>query len=164
MKPVKQSKLPERWEGTRLRSLDSVNMAGRTTLASGETVLHSGSPEENAVHRHGVGFMLTKNTSKSLMEWEPVSESIITVRFESEFQKVTLVQCYAPTNVDEQQEKDDYYRQLQGGMDNVPGRGIVLVIGDINAKLGSDNTGRELENRELFADVCAQNRDNSIPT
>ena len=98
------------------------------------------------------------------MEWEPVSESIITVRFESEFQKVTLVQCYAPTNVDEQQEKDDYYRQLQGGRDNVPGRGIVLVIGDINAKLGSDNTGRELENRELFADVCAQNRDNSIPT
>ena len=65
------------------------NMAGRTTLASGETVLHSGPPEENVVHRHGVGFMLTKKASKSLIEWEPVSKRIITACFESKFQKVT---------------------------------------------------------------------------
>ena len=60
------------------------------------------------------------------------------------FRKSPIVQCYAPTNVDEQQEIDDYYRQLQGGMDKVPRRDIVLVLGDMNAKLGSDNTGREL--------------------
>ena len=72
------------------------NMAGSTTLASGDTVLHSGSPEENAVHRHGVGFMLTKNASKSLMEWEPVSKRIITVRFESKFQKVTNSSMLCP--------------------------------------------------------------------
>ena len=65
------------------------NMAGKTTLASGDTVLHSGSPEENAVDIHGVGFMLTKKASKSLIEWEPVSKRIITDRFESKFQKVT---------------------------------------------------------------------------
>jgi len=144
------------------------NMAGRTTLASGETVLHSGPPDENATHRHGVGFMLNKQASKSLMEWEPVSERIITARFESKFQKVTLVQCYAPTNVDDQQVKEDYYRQLQGVMDKIARRDIVLVIGDMNAKLGSDNTGREFvmgkegvgeinENGELFADFCGQN-------
>jgi len=46
--------------------------------------------------------------------------------------------------VDEKHEIDDYYRQLQGGMDKVPRRDIVLVLGDMNAKLGSDNTGREL--------------------
>ena len=86
--------------------------------------------------------MLTKNASKLLMEWEPVSERIITVRFEYKFQKVTLVQWYAPTNVDEQQEKNDYYRQLQGGMDTSPRRDIVPVLGDMNAKLGSDKTGR----------------------
>ena len=69
------------------------NMAGRTTLASGKTVLHSGPPEENAVHIHGVGFMLTKNASKSLIEWEPVSERIITARFESKFQKKVTLLC-----------------------------------------------------------------------
>ena len=86
--------------------------------------------------------MLTKNASKLIMEWEPVSERIITARFEYKFQKVTLVQWYAPTNVDEQQEKNDYYRQLQGGMDKIPRRDIVPVLGDMNAKLGSDKTGR----------------------
>ena len=63
--------------------------------------------------------------------------------------------------MDEQQEKDDYNIQLQGVMDKIPGRDIVLVIWDMNAKLGSDNSGRELvmgkeglgamnENGELF--------------
>ena len=72
------------------------NIAGRTTLASGETVLHSGPPEENVVHRHGVGFMLTKKASKSLVEWEPVGKRIITARFESKFQKVTNSSMLCP--------------------------------------------------------------------
>ena len=69
------------------------NIAGSTTLAFGETVLHSGPPEKNAVHKHGVGFILTKNVSKSLMEWESVSQRIITVRFESKKSPYSPMLC-----------------------------------------------------------------------
>mgnify|MGYP000172736069 CR=1 FL=1 len=45
-----------------------------------------------------------------------------------------IVQCYAPTNVDEQQEKDDYNIQLQG-------RELVM---------GKEGLGAMNENGELF--------------
>ncbi|VDQ03916.1 unnamed protein product [Trichobilharzia regenti] len=54
---------------------------------------------------------------------------------------------------------------LQATMDNAPVGHIRILMGDMNAKLGPDNTGRELmggealgemnENGELFADSCA---------
>ena len=102
------------------------------------------------------------------MEWEPVSDRIITTRFWSKFQRVTLVQCYAPTNQADQQIKEDFYHQLQGVIDNVAKRDIVLVIGDMNAKVGNDNLGRDRvmgkegvctmnENGELYADFCGNN-------
>nr|CAH8830174.1 unnamed protein product [Trichobilharzia regenti] len=53
-------------------------------------------------------------------------------------------------------------------MDNTPAGDMKILMGDMNAKLGPDNTGRELimgrealgemnENGELFADFCAFN-------
>ena len=67
---------------------------GQVTLASGHILLYSGPPNENDEHRNGVGLMLTKRASRSLLEWEPVSERILTARFHSKFQKVTVIQCH----------------------------------------------------------------------
>ena len=142
--------------------------AGRVVLATSQTVLYSGPPNENDHHRNGVALMLSQKASKSLLEWEPVNERIITARFQSKFQKVTILQCYAPTNQADQQDKEDFYGQLQNTLDNVPRRDITIIMGDMNAKVGSINTGRELimgkeglgtmnENGELFSDFCAQN-------
>nr|CAH8841048.1 unnamed protein product [Trichobilharzia regenti] len=53
-------------------------------------------------------------------------------------------------------------------MDNVPNGYVTILMGDMNARLGGDNTGRELtmgrealgemnDNGELFSDFCAFN-------
>jgi len=50
------------------------NSCGRMRIATGETVLHSGNAEgEN--HKSGVGFILSKEASQCLLDWEPVYES-----------------------------------------------------------------------------------------
>ena len=141
---------------------------GQVMLASGHTLLYSGPPNENDEHRNGVGLMLTKRASRSLLEWEPVSERILTARFQSKFQKVTVIQCYAPTNNADEEVKEEYYEQLQSVLDKTPKRDITIVMGDFNAKVGSDNTGKEFtmgteglgvmnENGELFSNFCEQN-------
>ena len=49
-------------------------------------------------HEKGVGFILSKEAAQCLLEWEPVSESIIRARFNSRWQQVTILQCYATSN------------------------------------------------------------------
>ncbi|CAH8455416.1 unnamed protein product [Heterobilharzia americana] len=112
--------------------------------------------------------MMSSRASKALMQWEPISSRIMTARFNSKGRKVTIIQCYAPTNNAEQEKKEDFYRQLQSTLDKTSVGDIKILMGDMNAKLGGDNTGRELtmgrealgemnENGELFAEFCAFN-------
>lgn len=142
--------------------------SGAVTLSSGHTLLYSGPPNEDDNHRNGVGFLLSKKAKSSLIEWNPVSERIIVARFMAKVQKVTIIQCYAPTNVADEDSKEEFYNQLQSTLDESAPRDILIVMGDMNAKVGSDNTGRELimgkegigdinENGELFADFCSHN-------
>ena len=76
--------------------------------------------------------------------------------------------CYAPTNNAEEDDKDSFYAELQSVVDKVPGRDMLILMGDMNAKVGSSNTDREREmgrhglgdmneNGEMLADFCAVN-------
>ena len=141
------------------------NGIGQTRLASGDTIIYSGQ-EEDQPHMHGVGLLMTPEAKKSLLSWEPVSPRIITARFNSKGRKVSIIQCYAPTNAATMEEKEDYYEQLQATLDKVPKRDLKIVMGDMNAKVGIDNEARELimgkqgigeenENGELFTDFCS---------
>lgn len=141
--------------------------SGKISLTNGQTLIYSGRPEGDE-HREGVGIMLSRKATGSLIEWKPISERIITARFTSKFNKVSIVQCYAPTNQANEENKVDYYEQLQSVIDMIPKRDILLVIGDMNAKIGNNNKGREAimgkhglgemnENGELFADFCGMN-------
>ena len=70
------------------------NACGKFMTATGETVLHS-RMDKGENHEGGVGFTLSRDAVQSLLEWEPVSERIIRVRFSSKRQQVTVLQCYA---------------------------------------------------------------------
>ena len=77
------------------------------------------------------------------MEWEPINERLIKARFNSKYCKLTIIQCYAPTNDSEDDMKEEWYDQLQAAVSKVPQHDVLLIMGDMNAKTGSDNTDRE---------------------
>ena len=148
------------------------NGSGLTRLATGHRIIYSGHASEDHEHTEGVGIMMTEESAKSLIEWEPVSPRIITARFNSKGRKVTIIQCYAPTNTAEEETKEEFYTMLQGILDKVPARDMKIVMGDLNAKIGSENKGKETvmgkealgvmnENGELFSDfLCFQRSSN----
>ncbi|XP_070210937.1 craniofacial development protein 2-like [Littorina saxatilis] len=88
---------------------------GQRRLMTGELLLYSGHEENDAHHTQGVGLMLSKQAQRSLIGWEAHGPRIITASFRTKKKRIKMhvVQCYAPTNDNE---------------DDVPDRVIVFPI------------------------------------
>jgi exonuclease III len=144
------------------------NTSGITTLSTGHVIAYSGAPTEDDEHRNGVGLMMSKRAERCLIEWEPINERNITARFHARFQKISVVQCYAPTNPTELEKKEEFYNQVQRVMRRIPKRDVVIVMGDLNAKVGDSNLyieksmgrhglGGKNENGEMLIEFCEEN-------
>ncbi len=64
--------------------------SGQVKLASGESILYSGHPEDSAPHTEGVGFMLFKEAPRAVISWEPVNSRIIMTKFYTTHKKINL--------------------------------------------------------------------------
>ncbi|XP_078682172.1 uncharacterized protein LOC144916725 [Branchiostoma floridae x Branchiostoma belcheri] len=106
----------------------------------GKTVLFSGHEDQ---HRRGVGLILDKEASRALTGWKPVSDRIITARFQSRHGRTTIVQVYAPTDDAEESIKDQFYELLQDTFDSIPNHDVKILMGDFKAQLDSSRQGFE---------------------
>ena len=64
------------------------------------------------------------------MEWMPISKRIIKARFYSKHKKLMVIQAYAPTNNAMDEEKDEFYNQLQDSVASCSSHDMIVVIGD----------------------------------
>ena len=110
---------------------------GTMQLADGETIIYSRRDDDN--HREGVCMLMSKHATASLMEWTPISERVIQARFYSKYIKLTLFHIYAPTEDTAEQIKDEFYERLQDVLDSVNEHDMLIVTGDMNAKVGNNN-------------------------
>ena len=78
---------------------------------------------------------------------EPISDRMIRARFNSKYCKLTLLQCYAPTNEADEEVKDTWYEQLQLAVSkvHVPQHDLLMIVGDMNENVGADNTNSVTE-------------------
>lgn len=138
---------------------------GKVRCSTGETIIYSGKENE---HQSGVAIMINKETAKSLIEWYPVDDRLMYARFDSKHIKLSIIQCYSPTNEVSDEEKDTFYNNLQGIIHRTPKHDMIIVMGDMNAKVGNNNTDRETsigkhglgemnENGERMMDFCEMN-------
>ena len=139
---------------------------GKRITSTGETIVYSGRNDEK--HHGGVAIIMNRNVTKAILEYAPVNERIIRARFQAKQGKLTIIQCYAPTNEADDEEKTDFYLALQSEIEKVPTHDVTIVMGDLNAKVGNDNTGNERvmgkygcgninDNGERLVDLCGTN-------
>ncbi|VDO52942.1 unnamed protein product [Schistosoma margrebowiei] len=141
---------------------------GQQRLTSGELLLYSGHEDENAPHTQEAALMLSKQAQNALTGRE--SHRPMTIKASSKTKKesisMNIIHCYAPTKDYNEHAKDQFYNSLQSMVEKCTTKDLTILMGDFNAKVGTDNTGYEdimgrhglgerNENGERFANLCA---------
>ena len=67
---------------------------------------------------------------------------MISVRFQGKPFNITVIQAYAPTSNAEEAEVEQFYEDLQDLLELTPKTDVIFIIGDWNAKVGSQETPR----------------------
>ena len=62
---------------------------------------------------------------------------MISVYFQGKPFNITVIQVYAPTNNAEEAEVEQFYEDLQDFLELTPKTDVLFIIGDWNAKVGS---------------------------
>ena len=65
---------------------------------------------------------------------------MISVRFQGKPLSITVIQVYAPTSNAEEAEVEWFYEDLQDLLELTPQKNVHFIIGDWNAKVGSQET------------------------
>ena len=119
--------------------LSEMRWTGQGELNNGE-IIWSG---EEKRHVRGVGFYLSNKAKRALMGYNPVNPRIMAARFRGKPLNITVIQVYAPPAESSEEEIEEFYEKLEDTIAEVPRKDIKVVMGDWNAKVGSDNEGWE---------------------
>ena len=67
-------------------------------------------------------------------------DRMISFRFQGKPLNITVIQVYAPTSNAEEAEVEQFYEDLQDLLGLTPKKDVLFIIGDWNAKIGSQET------------------------
>ena len=91
---------------------------------------------------------------------------MISVRFQSKPFNITVIQVYTPTSNTEEAEVERFYEDLQDLLELTPKKDVLFIIGDGNAKVGSQEIpgvtgefglGVQNETGQRLIEFCQEN-------
>ena len=91
---------------------------------------------------------------------------MISVPFQGKPFNITIIQAYAPTSNPEEAEVERFYEGLQDLLEITPKKDVLFIIGDWNAKVGSQETpgvagkfglGVQNEAGQRLTEFCREN-------
>ncbi|CAF1615910.1 unnamed protein product, partial [Adineta ricciae] len=86
----------------------------------------------------GIGLLMNPRMSAFFSSSEKISNRIMAVHFMGN-PAITIIITYAPTEDKSDVEKDMFYDDLQRYTHDVPSHNVLILAGDLNARLGSDS-------------------------
>ena len=95
---------------------------------------------QESLRRNGVAIIVNQTVQNAVLGCNLKNDRMISVCFQGKPFKITVIQIYALTSNDEEAEVEQLYEDLQDLLELIPPKDILFVIGDWNAKVGSQET------------------------
>ena len=95
-------------------------------VCNDHTLIYSGHKKD---HKHGVGLLLSKVVSKSVLGHCDLSDRILLVRIHGKPFNLSIIQVYAPTSASSEEDIEDFYGDLEDAYKKCGNQDIVIVMG-----------------------------------
>ena len=81
--------------------------------------------------------MVNRRVQNAVLGWNLKKDRMTSVRFQGKSFNITVIQAYAPASNAEEAEVERFYEDLQDLLELTPKKGVLFIIRDWNAKVGS---------------------------
>ena len=92
---------------------------------------------QESLRRNGVAITVNKRVQNSVLRGNLKNDRMISACFQGKPFNITVIQVYAPTSNAEEGEVEWFYEGLQDFLKLTPIKDVLFIIGDCNAKIGS---------------------------
>ena len=121
---------------------------------------------QESLRRNGVAFMINKRILNAGLGCNLKNDRMISVHFQGKPFNIRVIQVYAPTSNAEEAEVERFYEDLQDLLELTLKKDVLFIIGDWNAKVGSQETpgvtgkfgpGVQNEAGQRLVEFCQEN-------
>ena len=121
---------------------------------------------QESLRRNGVAIIVNKRVQNAVLGCHLKSNRMISLCFQGKPFNITVIQVYVPINNAEEAEVEWFYEELQDLLELIPSKDVLFIIGDWNAKVGSQETpgvtgkfGLGVQNKagQRLIEVCQEN-------
>ena len=95
---------------------------------------------QESLRRNGVAIMVNKRVRNAVPGCNLRNDRMVSVHFQGKLFNITVIQAYVPTSNAEEAEVEWFYEDLQALLELTPKKDVLFIIGDWNAKVGSQET------------------------
>ena len=95
---------------------------------------------QESLRRNGVAIMVKKRVQNAVLGCNLKNDRMNSVHFQGKPFNITVIQVYAPNSNAEEAEVERFYEDLQVLLELTPQKYALFIIGDWNAKVGSQET------------------------
>ena len=95
---------------------------------------------QESLRRNGVAIIVNKRVQNAVLGCNLKNDRMISVPFQGKPFNITVIQVYAPTSNAEEAEVERFYEDLQDLLELTLKKDVLFIIGDWNAKVGSQET------------------------
>ena len=104
--------------------------------------------EQESLRRNGVAIIVNKRVQNSVLGCNLKNDRMISVPFQGKPFNITVIQVCALTSDADEAEVEWFYEDLQDLLQVIPQKDVLFIIGDWNAKVGSQET--TWSNRQIW--------------
>ena len=121
---------------------------------------------QESLRRNGVALTVNKRVQNAVLGCNLKNIQMISVHFQGSPFNIKVIQVYAPTSNAEEAEVEQFYEDLQGLPELTLKKDVLFIIGDWNAKVGSQEipgiTGKfglgvQNETGQRLIEFCQEN-------